>query len=67
MVLKAVKAHTGAQVAQVLAELAQTQPDTQLVIALGREGKVLVKPRDAQRHPQHGRWWTRSPPFSYFG
>ncbi|MEY3447210.1 MAG: hypothetical protein RIR45_1965, partial [Pseudomonadota bacterium] len=57
MVLKAVKAHTGAQAAHmladagyrseaVMAELAQTQPDTQLVIALGREGKVLVKPRD---------------------
>lgn len=31
----------------VMVELAITQPDTQLVIALGREGKVLVKPRDA--------------------
>jgi transposase/IS5 family transposase len=62
MVLGAVKAHTGEQAGQVLAdagyrseavvaELARTQPDTELVIALGREGKVLVKPRDAQRYP----------------
>ena len=34
-----------------MAELAITQPDTELVIALGREGKVLAKPRDAQRYP----------------
>jgi hypothetical protein len=34
-----------------MAELAKTQPDTELVIALGREGKVLAKPRDAQRYP----------------
>ena len=62
MVLKAVKEHTGESAAQVLAdagyrseavmaELANTQPDTELVIALGREGKVLAKPRDAQRYP----------------
>jgi transposase len=62
MVLRAVKAHTGEHASQVLAdagyrseavmaELATTQPDTELVIALGREGKVLVKPRDAQRYP----------------
>ena len=62
MVLSAVKAHTGAHANQVLAdagyrseavmaELAKTQPDTELVIALGREGKVLAKPRDAQRYP----------------
>jgi transposase/IS5 family transposase len=62
MVLKAVKAHTGAHAAQVLAdagyrseavmaELAISQPDTELVIALGREGKVLVKPRDEKRYP----------------
>jgi transposase/IS5 family transposase len=62
IVLKAVKAHTGSSAAQVLAdagyrsesvmaELANTQPDTELVIALGREGKVLTKPRDAQRYP----------------
>jgi hypothetical protein len=25
--------------------------DAELVIALGREGKVLAKPRDAQRYP----------------
>lgn len=62
MVLSAVKANTGSSAAQVLAdagyrseavmaELAITQPDTELVIALGREGKVLAKPRDAQRYP----------------
>jgi transposase/IS5 family transposase len=62
MVLAAVKAHTGKSADQVLAdagyrseavmaELAKTQPDTDLVIALGREGKVQAKPRDAQRYP----------------
>lgn len=62
MVLKAVKEHTGASPVQVLAdagyrseavmaELALIQPDSELVIALGREGKVLTKPRDAQRYP----------------
>jgi transposase/IS5 family transposase len=62
MVLAALKAHTGEHASQVLAdagyrneavmaELATTQPDTQLVIALGREGKVLAKPRDAKRYP----------------
>ena len=62
MVLSAVKANTGSSAAQaladagyrsevVMAELAMTQPDTELVIALGREGKVLAKPRDAQRYP----------------
>jgi transposase len=62
MVLNALKANTGSSAAQVLAdagyrseavmaELATTQPDTELVIALGREGKVLAKPRDVQRYP----------------
>ena len=62
MVLNAVKANTGASTAQVLAdagyrseavmaELAITQPDTELIIALGREAKVLAKLRDAQRYP----------------
>ena len=62
MVLKAVTQNTGASVVQVLAdagyrsesvmaELAVDHPDTELVIALGREGKVLTKPRDAQRYP----------------
>lgn len=62
MVLAAVRAHTGSAAGQVLAdagyrseavmaELATTQPNTELVIALGREGKVLVKPRDARRYP----------------
>ena len=63
MVLKAVKAHIGEHAAQVLAdagyrseavmaELAATHPDTELVIALGREGKELVKPRDERRYPR---------------
>lgn len=62
MVLAAVTAHTGSAAGQVLAdagyrseavmaELATTQPDTELVIALGRQGKVLAKPRDARRYP----------------
>jgi transposase len=62
MVLKAVKAHTGAHAAKVLADagyrseavmaqLAMEQPESELVIALGREGKVLAKPRDAQKYP----------------
>jgi transposase len=62
MVLKAVKAHTGAQAAKVLADagyrseavmaqLAMERPESELVIALGREGKVLAKPRDAQKYP----------------
>lgn len=62
MVLAALKAHTGSAAGQVLAdagyrseavmaELAAIQPDTELVIALGREGKVLAKPRDARRYP----------------
>ena len=62
MVLAAVKTHTGSAAGQVLAdtgyrseavmaELVQTQPHTELVIALGREGKALAKPRDAKRYP----------------
>lgn len=62
MVLAFVKTHTGSSACQVLADagyrseavmaqLAKSQPDTELVIALGREGKVLVKPRDAKRYP----------------
>ncbi|MEO7954394.1 MAG: IS1182 family transposase [Polaromonas sp.] len=62
MVLAAVTAHTGAQAGQVLADagyrseavmaqLAHSQPDTELVIALGREGTAQAKPRDAQRYP----------------
>jgi transposase len=62
MVLKAVKAHTGEHAVKVLADagyrseavmaqLAMEQPATELVIALGREGKVLAKPRDAQKYP----------------
>lgn len=62
MVLKAVKDHTGKSAAQVLAdagyrseavmaELAISHPDTELVIALGREGKTLAKPTDVQRYP----------------
>lgn len=62
MVLDAVKANTGAAPAQVLADagyrseavmaqLATSQPTTELVIALGREGKTLAKPRDEKRYP----------------
>ena len=62
MVLQAVKVNMGSQASQVLADagyrseavmaqLAQTQPTTELVIALGREGKVLAKPRDEKRYP----------------
>lgn len=62
MVLAAVKAHTESDAAQVLAdagyrseavmaELAQALPGTELVIALGREGKEQAKPTDAQRYP----------------
>ena len=61
-VLAAVKANTGEHARQVLAdagyrseavmaELAQSQPDSELIIALGREGKQLARPRDAQRFP----------------
>ena len=62
MVLNAVLTHTGSPPAQVLADagyrseavmakLAQTYPDTELVIALGREGKTRAQPKDAQRYP----------------
>ena len=62
VVLSAVKANTGAAPGQVLADagyrseavmaqLAIDQPETELVIALGREGKVLAKPRDEKRYP----------------
>jgi transposase len=61
-VLEAVKANAEADPKQVLADagyrseeemakLAKQLPETELVIALGREGKVLAKPRDAQRYP----------------
>lgn len=62
MVLDAVQTHTGASPAQVLADagyrseavmakLTQTHPDTELVIALGREGKARAQPKDAKRYP----------------
>ena len=62
MVLEAVKAHTESDAQQVLADagyrseevmakLALTLPDTELVIALGREGKQQAKPTDARRYP----------------
>ena len=61
-VLQAVQANTQACAQQVLAdagyrseavmtELARSQPDTELVIALGREGRKQAKPKDAQRYP----------------
>jgi transposase len=62
MVLAAVKAHTGSDASQVLADagyrsedvmaqLAQSLPDTELVIALGREGRKQAKPTDVKRYP----------------
>ena len=62
MVLAAVKAHTQSDAQQVLADagyrseavmadLAQALPDTELVIALGREGKQQARPTDVQRYP----------------
>ena len=62
MVLAAVKAHTESQATQVLADagyrseevmakLAKDLPNTELVIALGREGKEHAKPTDALRYP----------------
>ena len=61
-VLNAVKTHTGQQAKQVLAdagyrseavmaELSKALPQTELVIALGREGKQQTQPADAQRYP----------------
>lgn len=61
-VLQAVKASTQANPQQVLADagyrseeemakLAKERPDTELVIALGREGREQAKPMDAQRYP----------------
>jgi Transposase DDE domain len=34
-----------------MAQLAVELPETELVIALGREGKTLAKPRDEKRYP----------------
>ena len=34
-----------------MAQLAIELPETELVIALGREGKTLAKPRDEKRYP----------------
>lgn len=62
MVLDAVQIHTGAQPAQVLADagyrseavmaqLTKGYPDTELVIALGREGNARATPKDANRYP----------------
>ena len=62
MVLQALKAHTELDAQQVLADagyrseevmakLAQALPNTELVIALGREGKEQAKPIDAHRYP----------------
>lgn len=46
-----VLADAGYRSEAVMAELAQSQPDTELVIALGREGREQAKPKDAQRYP----------------
>ncbi len=61
-VLQAVKANTQADPKQVLADagyrceeemakLAKQRPETELVIALGREGRQQAKPIDTQRYP----------------
>ena len=61
-VLQAVKASTEADPVQVLADagyrseeemakLAKALPETELVIALGREGRQQAKPIDANRYP----------------
>ena len=61
-VLQAVQNHTGSSPQQVLADagyrseavmaqLAQELPQTELVIALGREGREQAKPKDGQRYP----------------
>jgi len=44
-----VLADAGYRSEAVMAQLAKNQPETELVIALGREGKVLIKPRFANR------------------
>jgi IS5 family transposase len=60
--LEAVKANTKADPKQVLADagyrseeemgkLAKAKPQTELVIALGREGRLQAKPIDAERYP----------------
>ncbi len=46
-----VLADAGYRSEEEMAKLAKQLPETELVIALGREGKVLAKPRDAQRYP----------------
>ena len=46
-----VLADAGYRSEAVMAELAQSQPGTELVIALGREGREQAKPKDAQRYP----------------
>ena len=62
MVLNAMKLYAGTAPSQVLADagyrreavmadLAVTQPETEPVIVLGREGKTLAKPRDQKRYP----------------
>jgi hypothetical protein len=42
---------TGYQSEAAMAPLAMEQPETEVVIALGREGKALAKPGDAKKHP----------------
>ena len=46
-----VLADAGYRSKAVMAQLAIDQPETKLVIALGREGKALAKPRDEKRYP----------------
>ncbi len=46
-----VLADAGYRSEAVMAELAHTLPQSELVIALGREGREQTKPTDAQRYP----------------
>ena len=48
---KQVLADAGYRSEAVMAELARKMPQTELVIALGREGREQAKPTDAQRYP----------------
>jgi len=48
---KQVLADAGYRSEAVMADLAHKLPQTELVIALGREGRAQTKPMDAQRYP----------------
>jgi IS5 family transposase len=44
-------ADAGYRSEEEMAKLVKERPDTELVIALGREGREQAKPMDAQRYP----------------